>query len=349
MSNVDSQGSAGNGIVIQVLGEMSNDGNPNRKFAQTFFLAEQPNGYYVLNDMFRYLKDDDDIEEGDYEYSAPEAAEPEVAEAVEEIVEQVAEAIEDITVKETHTVEVDMGDGDVTKVEETRTVEPEEVAEAVAEEIVEAAAVEEAVEATAEAVAEAIEEATAAAEPEAVEPVEETKPEPTPEPVAPVEKPVETPAVSAPKEAAPPAPAPAPVPARPKTWASLVATKPAAAAAAAAAAAPAATPTAAPAVSAPSQVAPASTAAPVAATAATAATPVTQATPAAASQWQTAEKKGRSNVPQQTQTAAYIKNVTDAVSQQALKDTLQKYGNLKHFEINKVKASHSFLYIIDSY
>jgi hypothetical protein len=65
VSNVDSQASQGNGIVIQVLGEMSNNGLPNRKFAQTFFLAEQPNGFYVLNDIFRYLKDDDDIEDAD--------------------------------------------------------------------------------------------------------------------------------------------------------------------------------------------------------------------------------------------------------------------------------------------
>ncbi|EMR08494.1 hypothetical protein PNEG_03320 [Pneumocystis murina B123] len=62
VSNVDSQASASGGIVIQVLGEMSNCDGPSRKFAQTFFLAEQPNGYFVLNDIFRYLKEDIDIE-----------------------------------------------------------------------------------------------------------------------------------------------------------------------------------------------------------------------------------------------------------------------------------------------
>ncbi|KTW27620.1 hypothetical protein T552_02062 [Pneumocystis carinii B80] len=62
VSNVDSQASASGGIVIQVLGEMSNCDGPSRKFAQTFFLAEQPNGYFVLNDIFRYLKEDiDDV------------------------------------------------------------------------------------------------------------------------------------------------------------------------------------------------------------------------------------------------------------------------------------------------
>ncbi|KAG4304613.1 hypothetical protein PORY_002006 [Pneumocystis oryctolagi] len=63
VSNVDSQASTNGGIVIQVLGEMSNRDGPSRRFAQTFFLAEQPNGYFVLNDIFRYLKED--IEDGE--------------------------------------------------------------------------------------------------------------------------------------------------------------------------------------------------------------------------------------------------------------------------------------------
>jgi len=45
---------------------MSNHGDPWRKFVQTFFLAEQPNGYFVLNDIFRFLKEDtveDDVSE----------------------------------------------------------------------------------------------------------------------------------------------------------------------------------------------------------------------------------------------------------------------------------------------
>lgn len=54
MLNVDSQASFQN-IVVQVIGEISNNSNPHEKFAQTFVLAEQPNGYFVLNDIFRYL------------------------------------------------------------------------------------------------------------------------------------------------------------------------------------------------------------------------------------------------------------------------------------------------------
>lgn len=55
---MDAQSSANGGIIIQVIGEMSNRGEPWRKFVQTFFLAEQPNGYFVLNDIFRFLKEE---------------------------------------------------------------------------------------------------------------------------------------------------------------------------------------------------------------------------------------------------------------------------------------------------
>lgn len=63
ISNVDSQASQNGGIVVQVIGELSNHGSPSRKFIQMFFLAEQPEGYYVLNDIFRFLKEDIDMEQ----------------------------------------------------------------------------------------------------------------------------------------------------------------------------------------------------------------------------------------------------------------------------------------------
>ena len=80
MSNVDSQASAAGGIIIQVLGEMSNNAGPWRKFAQTFFLAEQPNGYFVLNDIFRYLKEDDEVEEETADVDDADLEEVQVAE-----------------------------------------------------------------------------------------------------------------------------------------------------------------------------------------------------------------------------------------------------------------------------
>ncbi|KAJ3044220.1 hypothetical protein HDV00_002898 [Rhizophlyctis rosea] len=73
VSSVDSQASLNGGIIVQVLGEMSNKGQASHKFAQTFFLAEQPNGYYVLNDIFRFLKED--IDDNEYEAADDHGAE----------------------------------------------------------------------------------------------------------------------------------------------------------------------------------------------------------------------------------------------------------------------------------
>ncbi|KAI0738946.1 hypothetical protein C8Q80DRAFT_219474 [Daedaleopsis nitida] len=68
INSVDAQSSANGGIIIQVIGEMSNKGEAWKKFVQTFFLAEQPNGYFVLNDIFRFLKEES-VEAGDEQES----------------------------------------------------------------------------------------------------------------------------------------------------------------------------------------------------------------------------------------------------------------------------------------
>ncbi|XP_032680732.1 ras GTPase-activating protein-binding protein 2 isoform X1 [Odontomachus brunneus] len=55
ISQVDSQLTLENGVVVQVSGELSNAGQPMRRFTQTFVLAIQaPKTYYVHNDIFRY-------------------------------------------------------------------------------------------------------------------------------------------------------------------------------------------------------------------------------------------------------------------------------------------------------
>ncbi|KAJ2840200.1 hypothetical protein FBU31_000559, partial [Coemansia sp. 'formosensis'] len=58
VANVDTLPSVDGSIVVQVIGEMSNNGQSSRRFAQTFLLVEQPGGYYLHNDILRYLKDD---------------------------------------------------------------------------------------------------------------------------------------------------------------------------------------------------------------------------------------------------------------------------------------------------
>jgi Nuclear transport factor 2 (NTF2) domain len=55
ISHVDAQATLGDGVVVQVFGELSNDGNQMRRFTQTFVLAcQSPKKYYVHNDIFRY-------------------------------------------------------------------------------------------------------------------------------------------------------------------------------------------------------------------------------------------------------------------------------------------------------
>ncbi|CAF0898905.1 unnamed protein product [Didymodactylos carnosus] len=52
---VDSHPTIGDGVVVQVTGELSNGGEPMRRFMQTFVLAPRsPKKYYVQNDIFRY-------------------------------------------------------------------------------------------------------------------------------------------------------------------------------------------------------------------------------------------------------------------------------------------------------
>ncbi|KAH0260041.1 NTF2-like protein, partial [Aureobasidium melanogenum] len=69
VTNVDSQASDDH-IVIQVIGEISNKSAPHKKFTQTFVLAAQTNGYFVLNDIFRYIIEEEDEAEATEESAA---------------------------------------------------------------------------------------------------------------------------------------------------------------------------------------------------------------------------------------------------------------------------------------
>lgn len=74
---MDSQATLGNGVVVQVTGELSNAGQPMRRFTQTFVLAAQsPKKYYVHNDIFRYQ--DEIISDEDCEQDAHSEEEEEV-------------------------------------------------------------------------------------------------------------------------------------------------------------------------------------------------------------------------------------------------------------------------------
>ncbi|KAJ6000076.1 hypothetical protein N7481_000485 [Penicillium waksmanii] len=294
--NVDSQASFDN-ILVTVIGEISNKSEPSRKFIQTFVLAQQPNGYYVLNDIFRYLVEEEDeiVEEAEATpaVEAPKVAEP--APVVEEA--QVTDEAAATKVDE--------------KLEEETNGEAEKPVEVVPE--INGTATEEV---SAPAVQEAVEE-------------EPLAPEPTPAPVPAKEAPVEK------KEPV------AATPAVPKSWASIAKAN-AAAAAASAAPAAAATPAAAtPAAAAPKAAAPAASVPQPASAAAPAAEARTQeAAPTDGSGWQTAgsdHKKTQSRAGEQQTTLGYIKNVTDKVDANALKQTLSRFGKLNYFDVSRQK------------
>ncbi|XP_031849751.1 ras GTPase-activating protein-binding protein 2 [Nomia melanderi] len=82
ISQVDSQLTLENGVVVQVSGELSNAGQPMRRFTQTFVLAIQaPKTYYVHNDIFRYqdliFPDEEEADVGGVEGGVGESGERE--------------------------------------------------------------------------------------------------------------------------------------------------------------------------------------------------------------------------------------------------------------------------------
>ncbi|KAJ8015086.1 hypothetical protein DPEC_G00022490 [Dallia pectoralis] len=93
--HVDAHATLNEGVVVQVMGELSNDMQPMRKFMQTFVLAPEgtvANKFYVHNDVFRYQDEvfgdsdseppeesDEDVEELEERVPSPEVAQEEVA------------------------------------------------------------------------------------------------------------------------------------------------------------------------------------------------------------------------------------------------------------------------------
>ncbi|KAI0430469.1 hypothetical protein F5Y09DRAFT_228127 [Xylaria sp. FL1042] len=328
VSNVDSQASFEN-IVIQVIGETSNKAGDPKKFVQTFVLAQQPSGYFVLNDILRFID-----EEGE-----EEIAEPAEQEAVGAEVEIPATAAVEET-KETEPLKEESLEDQTTsfntdvidkKLEEVSTA-PEESASVNGDAATEPAPQETA--AASEAATKAADPApdpdTAAQElaEETVQEAEKPK-DPSPTPVAPRQPP------------APAAPTPTQPP-KPMTWASRIA-----AAAGPPKVSPAVPLTKAAPVPAPTRpVAAAPT--PASQTTAPGAQATEAATPTkeAGAEWQTAGSDSkRQNRPQSISgglaekdgTLGYVKYVTDKVGREELESALAQYGELAYFDINRQK------------
>ncbi|KAI4716227.1 hypothetical protein E4T48_07595 [Aureobasidium sp. EXF-10727] len=346
VTNVDSQASDDH-IVIQVIGEISNKSAPHKKFTQTFVLAAQTNGYFVLNDIFRYIIEEEEEAAATEE---PAAVQEPAPTAADEPKHETLTSSEDPVAIEKDAAKVDK------EIEEKILAErPEETAApaaAVADSPkAEAAEVVQAEDAPAAAVSEPTETSEAAPEtateaapevPAALSSLETEKPK-DPEPTPAVRSPVQ----QAAKPAKAAAPAKSAAPAAPKTWANL-----------AAAAHRVATPVFAPQPSASAapvqpktapQPEPAAKSAPAApAQEAAAAAPARESSPAAPSadqqeEWTSVgdkkQNKGQAAAGAQDtpQHRAYIKNVHDSITLPTLREVIEKYGELVYFDANRPK------------
>lgn len=323
--NVDAQASFEN-ILISVIGEISNKQEPSRKFVQTFVLAEQPNGYYVLNDVFRYLADEEEVTD-EAAVSDNVAEEPELQAPAQTAVETTPEAEDSKVDSEVAAAKVDekLEDVEGSKAETPAAAEPTPQTNGTEKN---------------EPAAEAAEEPAATAEAESLKPEQPATPKSTPAP--PVQKEAQAPA----KEPA------APSKALPKTWANIAskvgATAPVVPAIPAAPAKSAAATSTAPQPAAP---APAAATAAAAAAPATTAAPVPESVPSQPSStdgsgWQTAghdHKKSQARSGDNQAVLGYIKNVTEKVNADLLRETLERFGKLTHFDVSRQKVS-SFHY-----
>ncbi|KAF9051606.1 hypothetical protein BJ165DRAFT_1340784 [Panaeolus papilionaceus] len=211
--SVDAQSSANGGIIIQVIGEMSNHNEPWRKFVQTFFLAEQPNGYFVLNDIFRYLKEET--------FESDDASESAGADTTTEWSQQQQQpSTTQTTTAAPEPTPAPVPVAEPAPVEPAREPTPPPAAPAVEPTPVPAAPADEA----------PTTDVTEPAAPAAVEPTKPATPAPpTPKPSAPAVSAApstapQPPAAAAPQQAPAPPAAPQPTqPPAPKTWASLAA------------------------------------------------------------------------------------------------------------------------------
>ncbi|KAI9839114.1 MAG: hypothetical protein M1819_003107 [Sarea resinae] len=331
VSNVDSQASFQN-IVVQVIGEMSNKSAPHRKFVQTFVLAEQPNGYFVLNDIFRYInEEDDEVLEGEDTQGEAEDQSGGYQEGISANVgrEQLTSS-QDSSLVEKDAEQVDKQLEQEVLREESGSIEAPRITNGTP--VPEGAEVLNAEEAPAAAVtlkdSKDVPTSQEAESAVAAESFEQEKPK-DPEP---------TPAVGSPK--APPsqdaAPVAAPKPTGPKTWANLVASHnrvvipPA------------------PSSASPTSPAPQQSRSATLPTAPAQAPSLREGSPssqnAAGSGWQTAGNDAKKQRPQATSgntekgtVLAYVKNVTEKVDAATLESALQQFGRLAYFDVSRQK------------
>lgn len=329
---------------------MSNKAAPHRKFVQTFVLAEQPNGYFVLNDIFRYINEEEE-EEG------PENEDPPAIEDAtlpvtdveaktltnsadsnqqQHNIEQIDKKLENVALNEVPALSEDVN-ADTALPHSSTTHENAEVA--VADDTPVAA-----ISAT-DTDDQFVQESTDTTD--AIDEIEQERPkDPAPTPAAPTPAPVPAKATPTPT----PASAASIKPSAPKTWANLVA----------------ANSVVAPAV--PNQNSLNQTSPAPSQPKATPSSANPPTTPPISSNedaqgrtpqngnsgWQMA---GQENAKRQNRqhsvsgnlekdnVLAYIKNVNDRVDAASLKATLQQYGKIVYFDVSRPKVIYPFFAI----
>ena len=359
VTNVDSQASDAN-IVIQVIGEISNKSQPHKKFTQTFVLAGQTNGYFVLNDIFRYIIEEEQAEEPVVEQATAGLEEPAptaVTASAPEHANETLTSSQDPAAVEASAHKVDE--------ELEQKVEPSQKEEAPAGKINGIATP------PAESLSLQMSDAPAAApivedeapkqtlpdvQSQTLEPEKPKDPEPTPiaSPKKPAAKPAAAAASAAPAAAAAasqaPTPAPSKQPAVPKTWANLAAAaarvtpavpapQPAnTATSSAQSSKPAPVPVPSPAAQSTQSPAPASTAA--------AAPEETSSSKQQEDEWtsvgdhkkQQSRAQGVPGAQEGSQNRAYIKGVSESIDQKDLRAALEKYGEITYIDIHRQKV-----------
>lgn len=105
IKTVDAQESLDGGVIVLVTGYLIGKDNVKRGFTQTFFLATQDKGYYVSNDIFRYVEDADQQEEEEeqgltYDADAQNTEHDSVPPQEETVLEQTAARPEEDVVNE---------------------------------------------------------------------------------------------------------------------------------------------------------------------------------------------------------------------------------------------------------
>ncbi|XP_044476529.1 nuclear transport factor 2-like [Mangifera indica] len=62
IKTADAQDSYEKGVIVLVTGCLTGKDNVRKKFTQTFFLAPQDKGYFVLNDVFRFVEESESLQ-----------------------------------------------------------------------------------------------------------------------------------------------------------------------------------------------------------------------------------------------------------------------------------------------